>query len=100
MSSHKNGIMDESINNKHERVLEDNNSGDDGTTESTSSTSGDDDDDNRSTTGSDNALCDILGLPSLSEMVMVVDEEDGEEEENPCGESMIIPTLFLDIIRL
>jgi hypothetical protein len=92
MSSHKNGIMDESINNKHERVLEDNNSGDDGTTESTSSTSGDDDDDNRSTTGSDNALCDILGLPSLSEMVMVVDEEDGEEEENPCGESMIIPT--------
>ena len=79
--------MDESNNNNDGRILKDNNNGDDGTTSySTSSTSGDDadGDDNGSTNSSDDALCDILGLPSLSGMVMMADEdedEDGESED-------------------
>ena len=60
------------------------------TTETTLLNSGSDEEDNDeiSTTSSDDALCDILGLASLSGMAMDVDIEENPLIENP----MAIPT--------
>ena len=60
-----------------------------GATETTSTRSNSDEDE-ISTTSSDDALCDVLGLPSLSGMAMVFEDVDEEDPvRNPVGKPVV-----------